>query len=106
MNIVKQLQKLHNKQLENANTANSSVEKCDWSWPSGPEITAIDKLEAYISKYMILWMLGTVTAGLGIGWIFGSFAAAMIGAWLGTMIGALGGCIHAKYTCPNELKQK
>ena len=109
MNIVKQLQQLHNEQTENAKNAydaSSNVEKYDWFWHASPGVTTVDKLEAYISKHMMLWMFGTVTAGLGIGWVFGSFAGSMIGAWIGTVVGVVGGAIHAKHKCPEELKLK
>lgn len=109
MNIVKGLQELHNEQTTNAKNAyekSSNIEVYSHIWQPSPGVTKLDRLEAYISKHIVLWMTGTITAGLGIGWVFGSFAGSMIGAWIGTVIGVVGGTVHAKRNCPDELKLK
>jgi hypothetical protein len=86
------------------NKVDESIEKYDHFWHPSPGITKIDRLECYISKHILMWMIATITGGLGIGWALGSFAGSMIGASIGSILGGVIGTAHAKHNCPKELR--
>lgn len=60
-------------------------------------VTAVDRLEAYISRHILAWGVPATFLGMLIGYHGGSFAGAVPGAAIGTVVGVLTGTAIAAY---------